>query len=132
MFSVCLEIYNLSALLLHVSVETRNNGVNRLHSQHILLALRFSFCAGLIPFWLFYSLCHCSLSVFYLPSIVASLVTTHFVFGCFFLLSFFFFCLVHNFFPLFLLNVYACGPIQSSVASINIIFVAFLGLLNQL
>ena len=72
---ICLPNYTLKAL--NVSVETRNEGINRLRSQYIPVALGFRFYARLfhlgfsthIPSSLFF--------FFYLPVSAAFLITMH-------------------------------------------------------
>ena len=79
------------ALLLFFHALRQNDRINQLHSQHILPALDFSFCAQLIPLklWLFYSLS--LFSVFYLHSLAVLFVTTRFLLG-YSLLSSLFLC----------------------------------------
>ena len=72
---ICLPNYTLKAL--NVSVETRNEGINRLCSQHSPVALGFRFYARLIPSWFFYSHSQFTVFFFYLPVSAAFLITMH-------------------------------------------------------
>ena len=89
-------------------------------SMDFILALAFSFCAGLIPFWLFFSF-HYSLEFSICLPWLRRLSPRSLCLIVPFYRAFVF--VVRNFFSLFLLNLYVCGPIQSFVASTNLLFI---------
>lgn len=119
---LCKEVQLFCLGFFCVSVETRNNGINyhRLHSQQSLLALAFKFYTLMNLFWLFYSL---SLITVCLVFALRFCVFCHYPFCQAFLM-----CVIFSLFSSSFIRLWTKETIDSSVVSINFIFVFFLAL----